>query len=210
VFLADDREWLAAFELADEVRPAAAGFIAALEARHLAVHLASGDRAQACAALAHQLKIGRFTGAMTPQDKYEYVARLQREGRVVAMVGDGLNDAPVLARADVAFAMGGGSDVAKLRADVVLVGERLEGVLETLELSRRAMRLVRQNLAWAIAYNAVALAAAAGGWIGPWEAALGMGASSLIVLLNALRPLAAPRPWKASTSSSRSPSLSYS
>ncbi|OGA75696.1 MAG: hypothetical protein A3G81_29210 [Betaproteobacteria bacterium RIFCSPLOWO2_12_FULL_65_14] len=147
---------------------------------------------------------------MTPQDKFEYVARLQDAGRVVVMVGDGLNDAPVLARADASFAMGSGADAAQLSADVVLTGSSLAALLGTLEVARRAMRLVRQNLAWALAYNAVALPLAAIGWIGPWEAALAMGASSLTVLLNALRPLGSKPIWKASTSSFRSPSPSYS
>jgi Cu2+-exporting ATPase len=210
VFLADEDEWLAAFALEDAVRPEAAALVAALGRRGIKVHLASGDRAEVGAALALDLWIERFAGDMTPQDKCDYVARLQRERRIVAMVGDGLNDAPVLARADVSFAMGGGADAAQLRADVILTGNRLSAVPDALDASRRAMRLVRQNFAWALAYNAAVLPLAAAGWIGPWEAALGMAASSIIVLLNASRPLASKETWKASTSSSRSPSLSYS
>jgi Cu2+-exporting ATPase len=209
VFLADEQGWLAAFELADRLRPAAAALVAQLKERGLAVHLASGDRPEVAAALARELWIGNCAGAMSPQDKYRYLEGLQREGRVVAMVGDGLNDAPVLARADVSFAMGGGADAAQLKADVVLMTDSLESIARTLHVARRAMRLVRQNIAWALAYNALALPLAATGFIGPWEAALAMGASSLTVLLNALRPLEEPA-WKASTSSSPSPSPSYS
>ncbi len=175
----------------------------------LALHLASGDRPEVAAALARDLWIGDCAGAMSPQDKYRYLERLQHEGRVVAMVGDGLNDAPVLARADVSFAMGGGAEAAQLKADVVLLNDSLEGISTTLRLARRAMRLIRQNIAWALAYNALALPLAAMGFIGPWEAALAMGASSLTVLLNALRPLEQPS-WKSSTSSSPSPSPLYS
>lgn len=117
---------------------------------------------------------------------------------------------PVLARADASVAMGAGADAAQMQADVVLTGDRLGAIVELLALSRRAMRLVRQNLGWALAYNAVALPAAALGFIGPWEAAIGMSASSFIVVLNALRPLMTEESWKASTSSSPSRSLSYS
>jgi Cu2+-exporting ATPase len=173
------------------------------------LHLVSGDDPALVEALARRLGIESFTGGATPQDKFAFAERLQREGRVVAMIGDGLNDAPVLARADVSIAMGGGADAAKLQADLVLLGARLGAVAEAFGVARAAMRVVRQNFGWALAYNAVALPLAALGLIGPWEAALGMSASSFIVVLNAMRPLATPL-WKASTSSSRSRSYSYS
>ena len=210
VFLAGEEGWLAAFELADRLRPEAAAVVSALRQRGLTVHLATGDRPEVGAALARALWIEHAAGAMSPEDKYRYVEQLQRQGRVVAMVGDGLNDAPVLARADVSFAMAGGADAAQLRADVVLMNDSLAAVAEIFELARCAMHLVRQNLAWAIGYNALALPLAALGWIGPWEAALAMGASSLTVLANALRPLDTESSWKASTSSFPSRSPSYS
>jgi len=215
VFLASERGWLAAFDLADRLRPDAAALVAALRGRGMEVHLASGDRAQAVAAMARELGIARWQGGMSPRAKHDYVARLQDEGGVVAMVGDGLNDAPVLARADVSFAMAGGADAAQLQADIVVTGERLDAIAETFAVARRALRLVRQGFAWALAYNGLVLPLAALGWIGPWQAALGMGVSSLLVMLNASRPLArAALPetatWKASTSSSPSPSLSSS
>jgi Cu2+-exporting ATPase len=191
VFLADESGWLAAFLLEDQLRADAGELVEALAARGLRVHLCSGDDPAVVEAVARRLGIGSFAGGATPQDKFAFVAGLQREGRVVAMIGDGLNDAPVLACADVSVAMAGGADAAQLQADLVLLGNRLRGVSDAFALARGAMRVIRQNFAWAILYNTVALPAAAIGWIGPWEAAVGMAASSLAVVLNALRPLVA-------------------
>jgi Cu2+-exporting ATPase len=210
VYAADERGWLAAFDLEDELRADARALVEALKARGIALHLVSGDAPDAVAAMARRVRIARFAGGVAPGEKLDYVARLQSAGRVVAMVGDGLNDTPVLAGADVSFAMGSGADAAQLQADVVLMGNSLEAILSTFGIAHRAMRLVRQNIAWALAYNALAIPLAALGFIGPWEAALAMGASSLTVLVNALRSLETGPAWKASTSSSPSPSPSYS
>jgi Cu2+-exporting ATPase len=190
VYLADEAGWLAAFFFEDRLRADAQAAIDAFKARGLAVHLLSGDTLAVTEALARRLGIDSCSGGATPQDKFAFVERLQGAGRVVAMAGDGLNDAPVLAAADVSFAMAGGADAAQLQADVVLLGDgRLLAIEEAFVVARGAMRAIRQNLAWALAYNAVALPLAAAGWIGPWEAAVGMAASSFIVVLNAMRPL---------------------
>lgn len=216
VFLADERGWLAVFLLEDQLRDGARDAVDALRAAGLRVHLLSGDHADAVAAVAGRLGIAAYSGGATPADKFAYVERLQRAGAVVAMIGDGLNDTPVLARADVSFAMGAGADAAQLQADFVLLADSLSELPRALALARRTMRIVRQNFGWALAYNAVALPLAALGWIGPWEAAVGMAASSFIVVLNAMRVGASRiagatgKPWKASTSSSPSPSPSYS
>ena len=195
VFLADEGGWLAAFLLEDQLRADARELVDALKARGLRVHLCSGDDPAVVEAVARQLGIGSFAGGATPQDKFAFVAGLQREGRFVLMIGDGLNDAPVLARADVSVAMAGGADAAQSQADLVLLGNRLHPVVDALATGRAAMRLVRQNFVWALVYNVAALPLAALGWIGPWEAAVGMAASSAVVVMNALRPLAA-RPEK--------------
>ena len=213
VHLVDQHGWLAVFFLEDELRPDAAAMVAALQRAGMRLHLVSGDHPAAVAGVAARLGIGAATGGALPQEKFDYVARLQREGRTVAMVGDGLNDAPVLARADVSFAMGSGADAAQCSADFVLLGNSLDEMQSAFRLARRAMRIVRQNFAWALAYNALALPLAATGWIGPWEAAIGMAASSFIVVLNAMRVGAATaegKSWKASPSSSLSPSPSSS
>jgi len=215
VFLADESGWLAVFELEDVLRADAAEAVEQLRRAGLRVHLLSGDQAAVVAAAAQRLGISAAKGGATPQEKFAYVERLQSEGRVVAMVGDGLNDTPVLARADVSIAMGAGADAAQLQADFVLLSDSLRELPRTLGLARRTLRIVRQNFGWALAYNAVALPFAAAGLIGPWQAAVGMAASSFVVVLNAmrvgaLREGAAGKPWKASTSSSPSPSPSYS
>jgi len=213
VFLADERGWLAAFTLQDELRPEAADVVAALRGKGLRLHLLSGDHPDAVDAVAARLGIADAVASVLPQDKLAYVARLQGAGGIVAMIGDGLNDAPVLARADVSFAMGSGADLSQRQADFVLMGDSLAEVPVAFSLARRAMRIVKQNFGWALAYNAFALPLAATGWIGPWEAAVGMAASSFIVVLNALRVgAAAPerKSWKASTSLSPSQSPSYS
>ena len=195
VFLADAKGWLGVFLLEDALRPEAQTFVAQLAARGLRVHLASGDHPAVVDAVARRLGITSVLGGATPQDKTAFVERLQRRGYVVAMIGDGLNDAPVLARADVSVAMGSGADAAQAQADLVLLGGdamlRLTAIGDALAVAGRAMRVIRQNFAWAVAYNAIALPLAAIGWIGPWEAAIGMTASSFIVVINAMRPLAA-------------------
>jgi Cu2+-exporting ATPase len=216
VFLADERGWLAVFSLEDQMREHAREAVDALRAAGIRVHLLSGDHPAAVAALAARLEVADARGGALPQDKFAYIEGLQREGRVVAMAGDGLNDAPVLARADVSFAMGSGAEAAQRQADFILLGNSLDELQGAFLQARRTMRIVRQNFAWALAYNALALPLAATGWIGPWEAAVGMAASSFIVVLNALRVsgnLGDPRgkeSWKASSSSSPSRSPSYS
>lgn len=191
VFLADDGGWLAVFQLEDTPRPEAGEVVAAFCDAGLRVHLLSGDHPAAVGSLAGRLGIADWTGGASPQDKYVYVEALQRAGRTVVMVGDGLNDAPVLARADASIAMGSGADAAQAQADCVLLAQdgeaRLAAAAECFGLARRAMRIVKQNFGWALAYNAIALPLAALGWIGPWEAAIGMAASSFIVVLNAMR-----------------------
>jgi Cu2+-exporting ATPase len=218
VYLASDGGWLAAFELEDRLRPDAGALVQALKARGLRVHLLSGDRPAAVATVARAVGIEHWEAGLLPADKLAYIRRLQSAGRAVAMIGDGVNDGPVLAAADASIALGSGADSTQLQADMVLLKDSLSEIPVLLETSKTVMRLVRQNIGWALAYNALALPVAALGLIGPLEAALGMGASSIAVLLNALRPLeptsrrlTGARPeWKASTSSSPSPSRSYS
>jgi Cu2+-exporting ATPase len=151
------------------------------------VILASGDRAEAVAAVAHQCGITQWHAGCTPEEKHRLVACLQADGAVVCMVGDGVNDAPVIAQADVSVAMAGGAVLAQQAADLVLSGDRLGVMPAGFAHAARTMRIVRQNLSWALAYNILAVPLAALGFVSPWAAGLGMAASSVLVVFNALR-----------------------
>ncbi|TXC66126.1 HAD-IC family P-type ATPase [Piscinibacter aquaticus] len=161
--------------------------LAQLRSQGVKLAMLSGDAPMRAALLAERLGIADVRGGATPADKLAAVAARQGEGRRVAMVGDGLNDAPVLARADVSFAFAHGSAVARSGADVVLLGDRLADVALARTQSQRTLRVIRQNLAWAALYNAACVPLALVGWLPPWAAGIGMASSSLLVVLNALR-----------------------
>jgi Cu2+-exporting ATPase len=176
-----------AFSLREQLRPDAQHTLDQLRAEGLRVALLSGDAVQRTAALAQRLGITDVRGGATPADKLASVAAWQAEGHRVAMVGDGLNDAPVLARSDVSIAFAHGSEVARSGADVVLLGQRLGDVALARQQARRTLRVIRQNLAWAAVYNAACVPLALMGYLPPWAAGIGMASSSLLVVLNALR-----------------------
>ena len=185
--LSDERGWLAIFALHEDVRPDAMATVAALRRAGIAVHLLSGDGVQAAARVAALVGINAFQGGCEPQDKLDFLRAAQQRGHQVAVVGDGLNDGPVLAGAHVSFAFGQAVPLAQAQADFVVLGDQLDAVAKTLLLARRTLRVVRQNLGWAAAYNAVCVPLAVLGWIPAWLAGLGMALSSLLVVLNALR-----------------------
>ena len=185
--LSDEKGWIATFELQEDLRLDARATVAALAARGLQVHLLSGDLPDSVARVARQAGISSAQGGCTPQDKLAFLRELQAQGRKVAMVGDGLNDGPVLAGAHVSFAFGQAVPLAQAQSDFVVLGERLGTVVQTLLAARRTFRIVRQNLWWAALYNAVCVPLAVVGWLPAWLAGLGMALSSLLVVLNALR-----------------------
>jgi Cu2+-exporting ATPase len=187
IALGDASGWLALFRLGDEIRPQAAAMVAALRADGRHVVLLTGDAEPVAAKVAQVLGISDVQAGVTPQGKHDYVSRLQAGGAVVAMVGDGINDAPVLAQAQVSIAMGGGSHLARTQADLVLLSENLDHLCRGFRVARRSLRVIRQNLLWSFAYNLVALPLAMTGWVTPWIAGIGMSGSSLLVVLNSLR-----------------------
>ena len=187
VLLAGKDKLLAAFALGDELRPGARDLMADLRRQGIHVMLLTGDHETAARRVAEKLDIADVAWDLRPADKLERVRALQRRGAVVAMVGDGVNDAPVLAAAQVSIAMGGGTAVAAASADMILLSRQLPHLADGLAVARRTLNVIRQNLAWAVIYNLLAIPAAAAGYIMPWLAALGMSASSLLVVANALR-----------------------
>lgn len=186
-YLSDHMGWIATFELQEDIRPQAAQAVSVLRREGIAVSILSGDHSESVARVAALAGIEDARGACSPDEKLAELRAMQAKGLRVAMVGDGLNDGPVLAGANVSFAFGRGAPLAHAKADFVILGEQLVNVVQALLLSRRTMRVVRQNLWWALVYNAACVPLAVLGWLPAWLAGLGMASSSLFVVMNALR-----------------------
>lgn len=184
---ANDTKVLARFLLRDAARESVKGLVTDLQQRGMQVHLLSGDRLPAVRAVADELGLMNYAAAATPEKKQAYVADLQLSGKIVLMVGDGINDAPVLASADVSLAVGEATALARSAADVISLLPGLEGLPHLLAKARDTKRIVRQNLFWAVLYNTTAIPLAALGHVPPWAAAIGMALSSLLVAGNAQR-----------------------
>ncbi len=187
VFVAVGSRCAALIAIADRARPGAREAIALLHRLGLTTVMATGDVPAVAQHIARQVGIDRVIARATPADKLDLIRKLQAEGAKVGMIGDGINDAPALAAADVGFAVGGSADIAVEAADVTLVGGDIGRVAAGIELSRRTMSIIRQNLFWALGYNVVAIPVAAAGRLNPMIAAAAMGMSSISVLTNSLR-----------------------
>ncbi len=187
VVLADDSGVIATFSLTDKLRSGAKAAIDALRAEGLQVELISGDAAAKVRRVATNLGIERWYARQRPDDKLSRLAHARTTGACVVAVGDGINDAPILAGADVAVAFASGAEIAQAASDIVLMGERLDGLVDARAIARDTLRILKQNQRWALIYNSAAVPLAAFGFVPPWAAAIGMSVSSLVVILNALR-----------------------
>lgn len=187
IYMANKQQLLAIFELQDQLRTDAAECIAALKAAGMQVTLLSGDKQSVADHIGKKLGIETVIAEQLPDQKLAYLKSKQSAGRLVIMVGDGVNDAPVLAAANVSIAMGEGSQLAQVTADMVLMSDSLKSVPEAIQMAKRTRVIIRENFAWAILYNLLAMPMATLGLLAPWMAAIGMSLSSLLVVLNALR-----------------------
>jgi Cu2+-exporting ATPase len=187
LWLADEEGWIARFELDDSLRDSARETVSALEARGLELIILSGDHEQAVASVARRTGISQWHAEQSPKMKMDFLQSLQADGKTVLMVGDGINDAPVLSAANVSMTVSGASELANSTADFIITGKSLIYINNILVMSEKTHAVIRQNLSWALAYNLLAVPFAAAGLIVPWMAALGMSLSSLLVVLNSGR-----------------------
>lgn len=187
VWLADEHGWIARFEMDDSLRTAAQSTVSFLQSRGMDIVILSGDHQQAVASVAVKTGIANWHAGQSPQMKMEFLHAMQAQGKSVLMVGDGINDAPVLATANVSMTVSGASELANAQADFILTGSSLDSICQVFSSCEKTHKVIKQNLIWALSYNLLAVPFAAAGLIQPWVAALGMSISSLVVVLNSAR-----------------------
>ncbi|MEY3936725.1 MAG: hypothetical protein RLZZ202_927, partial [Pseudomonadota bacterium] len=187
VYLGDDQGLIAQFSFLDRPREGVAALLQYAHVHGIAVHLLSGDAPATVEAWARYHGIVHYCGGASPEEKYEFIRQLQADGAKVCAIGDGVNDAPFLAKADVSIAMGSGAPLAAAGADAVLISSNFETLVKAFSLAHRTQKIIRQNLLWAFLYNVTVIPVAMMAWINPWVAGIGMASSSLLVTLNAWR-----------------------
>jgi Cu2+-exporting ATPase len=187
VILADKQEIHCLFALQDRIRDGAGELVSFIKSKSRTTEVSSGDNYQSTSKLAEKLMLDTVLASQTPDQKMAHIRDMQEAGEIVAMVGDGVNDAPVLASANVSIAMGDGTALANANADLILLNGRLDKLIDVIEVAGFARNIIRQNMLWAISYNLLALPLAMAGVITPWMAAIGMSLSSLIVVINSNR-----------------------
>lgn len=187
IYLADEQQVLARFNLEDTLRPDAKALIAAFKAAGLQTTVLTGDSSLQADEIARELGVDELVKGVSPDGKLAYLKTREAQGDISIMVGDGINDAPVLAGAHASFAMAGGTDLAKNSADAILLADDLSRLLEARVLAMRTRKIIIENFAWSIGYNLLVLPLAACGWLPPYLAAAGMSLSSLIVVTNSMR-----------------------
>ncbi|MBW3779711.1 cadmium-translocating P-type ATPase [Aeromonas veronii] len=187
IYLADEQQVLARFNLEDTLRPDARALIAAFKAAGLQTTVLTGDSSLQADEIARELGVDELVKGVSPDGKLAYLKAREAQGDISIMVGDGINDAPVLAGAHASFAMAGGTDLAKNSADAILLADDLSRLLEARVLAMRTRKIIIENFAWSIGYNLLVLPLAACGWLPPYLAAAGMSLSSLIVVTNSMR-----------------------
>ncbi|HSD71070.1 MAG TPA: heavy metal translocating P-type ATPase [Woeseiaceae bacterium] len=206
VWLGNKKQLVARFDIGDELRTDALDAVTALKSAGFRLMIASGDREAAVRRIAGKLGITDWRAGLRPEQKVALVHALRDAGETVVMVGDGVNDAPVLAAADASIALDAGTALARASADAIVLGKRMQGIVDAVDIARATRRIIRQNMAWAIGYNLAAVPLAVSGLLAPWMAALGMSLSSLLVVSNALR-LRRPMTTMPVASPAKQPSL---
>jgi Cu2+-exporting ATPase len=187
VFLADAKGLIARFLFLDTPRAGVSELLATAQRRGIRIHILSGDDALTVEWWAQYFGITLYQGASSPEGKYAFIEQLQAEGRFVWAIGDGINDAPFLAKANISVAVGSGAPLAAAGADAILTASSLAPLAKALIMADRTQSVIKQNLFWAFIYNLVAIPVAMMGWVNPWIAGVGMALSSLAVTLNAWR-----------------------
>ena len=187
IYLSDGKQLLARILLRDKIRAEARDSVSALKRMGMNIHILSGDHEFSVRHTALELGIDSFKSGQSPEQKLEFVKTLQEQGKQVTMVGDGINDLPVLSGARLSIAMGRASDLTKLNSDAILLNEHLDVLQQAFHRAHKGRTIIKQNISWALGYNILMLPMAAAGWVPPYFAALGMSLSSLIVVFNSLR-----------------------